>query len=161
MPGDTVNDRRKKLQNVVLYQTGVQEVIIELEGLDFMLDPGIYVVTLAVSPTGSEGKTYYRWVTAVTVPEPPLPSNLPITCQAVRPNHQTAWLFLFANYFCQSGLFRGGSPISRVASQVKDLNGWGSGDIFKLIKPRRVEGGISPFFVWSPINMGCACALCQ
>jgi hypothetical protein len=78
MPGDTINDRRKKLQNVVLYQAGVQEVIIELEGLDFMLDPGIYVVTLAVSPTGSEGKTYCRWVTAVTVPEPPLPSICPL-----------------------------------------------------------------------------------
>ncbi len=29
---------------------GVQELIVELEGLDFMLEPGIYVVTMGFHP---------------------------------------------------------------------------------------------------------------
>ncbi|MFI5294974.1 MAG: hypothetical protein ACHQ0Y_08115 [Thermodesulfovibrionales bacterium] len=68
MPGNSENDRRKKFENLVLFKTNVSGVNVGLEGLDFSLSPGTYIITLGVTPTGSQGNTFYRWVTYFTVP---------------------------------------------------------------------------------------------
>ncbi len=64
----TEDERRKKFENLVFFNTNVTQVNVGLEQLDAKLPPGTYFITLGVTPSGSEGKTSYRWVTSFIVP---------------------------------------------------------------------------------------------
>lgn len=61
--GGSANQLWKKLENLVLYKTNVSEVNVGPEELHAVFPPGVYVVTLGVTPHGAEGQSSYRWTT--------------------------------------------------------------------------------------------------
>lgn len=59
----SANQLWKKLENLVFYSTDITQLNVGPEELHAVFPPGVYVVTLGVTPSGTQGQTSYRWST--------------------------------------------------------------------------------------------------
>ena len=68
IPAGSADDRRGIFENLVLFRTNVTQLSIPAEIFDVPIPSGVYLVTFGATPTGTKGKTSYRWVTVLIVP---------------------------------------------------------------------------------------------
>jgi len=66
--GESEDDIRKAFENLVFYKTNVTGLDVPIESLHARFDPGLYIITLGVTPHGMKGKTLYRWSTGFFIP---------------------------------------------------------------------------------------------
>ncbi len=65
--GTSEDARRKAYENLVFFNTDVTQLDVAPETLHATFPPGVYVVTLSVTPHGTKGQTLYRWSTFFAV----------------------------------------------------------------------------------------------